>query len=160
MAQVNFYVCFWKLHISTCFFFENYIYTFSCFSNLHWGNFLGTLDQGKYLKHQPRHSNDSSLRNLAGTSDKGGESQLASIWGKTYCDKSRQLEDIKDMQVIFFRLEDIFRCASISCFQAVSEWVSKGRHQSQKHTSIRALPEFGGGGFTLARIFLTLFLTN
>ena len=34
---------------------------------------------------------------------------------------------------------------------------TKGRHQNEKHTSIRALPECGGRGFTLARIFLTLF---
>ena len=45
---------------------------------------------------------------------------------------------------------------TINAVKAHIVQLSKGRHQNKKHVSIRALPEFGGG-FTLARIFLTLF---
>ena len=34
----------------------------------------------------------------------------------------------------------------------------KGRHQNKKNVSIRALPEFGGGGLPLPEFFCALFL--
>ena len=46
-----------------------------------------------------------------------------------------------------------------SCKSAKDEHSTKGRHQNEKHTSIRALPECGGGVYPCPNFFDT-FLTN
>ena len=51
----------------------------------------------------------------------------------------------------------IFRGAK-NLFRPSLGFCTKGRHHNYKNVSIRALPEFGGGGLPLPEFFCALFL--